>query len=61
MTTREKCSCRCTSSLPQVLAALRVTAGNIRSLGPAGALGESYRVWLDVVEAALKQGETQGE
>jgi hypothetical protein len=39
-----------------LLAALRVTAGNIRSLGPAGALDaipESYRRWLQVVEDAI--------
>jgi hypothetical protein len=37
---------------------LEVTAGNIRSLGPAGVLGpipEPYTVWLAQVEQAAKQ------
>lgn len=35
--------------------ALRVTAGNIKSLGPAGAIGpgREYEEWLRLVEAAL--------
>lgn len=37
----------------ELLAALRVTAGNIRSLGPAGALNDAYRPWLAVVEDAI--------
>ena len=44
-----------------MLEALKTTAGNIRSLGPAGAIPESYKVWLDVVETAIAQarGATQ--
>lgn len=41
----------------EMLEALRTTAGNIRSLGPAGALGESYREWLRVVEDAIARAE----
>jgi hypothetical protein len=41
----------------KMLAALDVTVGNIKSLGPAGALGESYRVWLRVVEEAKEDAE----
>ena len=39
-------------------AALEVTEGNIRSLGPAGALApfEPYREWLGVVREALGEG-----
>lgn len=46
---------------PALLAALEVTAGNIRSLGPAGALEPyaPYREWLAVVDAALS--EARGE
>jgi hypothetical protein len=36
-----------------MLQALKTTAGNIRSLGPAGAIPEPYKVWLDVVENAI--------
>jgi hypothetical protein len=45
-----------------LLAALRVTAGNIRSLGPAGALDaipDSYRIWLQVVEDAIATTNTR--
>lgn len=41
-----------------LLEALRVTAENIRSLGPAGALDQvpvPYREWLAVVDAALEK------
>jgi hypothetical protein len=53
---------RSTSSdgAPEMLDALRVTAANIRSLGPAGALDavpEPYRVWLGVVDAAIAKAE----
>lgn len=43
-----------------MLEALRVTEGNIRSLGPAGALGPvymPYRIWLRVVQEAIAVGE----
>lgn len=40
---------------PQLLEIVRVSIGNVRSLGPAGALGpvyEPYTVWLAHLEAA---------
>jgi len=40
----------------ELLEALKTTAGNIRSLGPAGALGSvpmEYERWLAVVDAAI--------
>lgn len=43
-------------SAPILLDALILTAGNIRSCGPAGALGPVHRdfeVWLAVVDAAI--------
>lgn len=43
-----------------MLQALKTTAGNIRSIGQAGVLGpvyESYRPWLEVVEAAIAKAE----
>lgn len=51
---------RLIAAAPDLLAALKVTAGNIRSLGPAGALGalpEPYKVWLAVVDAAIAKAE----
>lgn len=47
-----------------MLEALRVTAGNIRSLGPAGALGPvytPYRTWLKVVDEAIRIAERDGK
>ncbi len=47
---------RDSAMLKQARDALNVTAGNIRSLGPAGALNGvpmEYREWLALVEAAL--------
>lgn len=44
------------TAAPDLYEALRTTAGNIRSLGPAGALDvvpSPYCEWLAVVEAAL--------
>lgn len=44
-------------SAHQMREALEITAGNIRSLGPAGALDKvpmPYQVWLRVVEDALR-------
>lgn len=49
-------SLRDSTLLKQARAALDVTAGNIRSLGPAGALNGTpmeYREWLALVEAAI--------
>jgi hypothetical protein len=51
------------AAAPALYEALATTAGNIRSLGPAGALAptfECYRPWLEMVEAALAaaQGES---
>ena len=37
----------------EMLDALKTTAGNIRSLGPAGAILEPYKIWLSVVEGAI--------
>ena len=45
------------------LDALQTTAGNIRSLGPAGALGDPYkpyRPWLALVERAIAALEAEG-
>lgn len=47
---------RLIAAAPDLLAALKTTAENIRSLGPAGALANvyaPYREWLAVVEAAI--------
>lgn len=41
----------------ELLEALKTTAGNIRSLGPAGAIREPYTPWLGVVEAAIAKSE----
>jgi hypothetical protein len=40
-----------------LMEALAVTAGNIKSLGPAGALGpgQEYEAWLELVEAAIRR------
>jgi hypothetical protein len=41
---------------PELLEVLQTTLGNIKSLGPAGALDSvptPYRVWADVVQAAI--------
>lgn len=40
----------------QMLEALQTTAGNIRSLGPAGAIPWEYEIWLKVVDDAIKAG-----
>lgn len=42
-------------ALSHALAVLEVTASNIRSLGPAGALEPyaAYRIWLAEVEKAI--------
>lgn len=48
------------AAAPQLLDALRVTASNIRSLGPAGALGRvpmPYTEWLALVDAAIAKAE----
>lgn len=47
---------RCVNSHEALVNILKITAGNIRSLGPAGALENvprPYRIWLDEVEKAL--------
>jgi hypothetical protein len=44
-----------------MLAALEVTLSNIMSLGPAGALKSvpmPYRVWADVVKAAIDKAKS---
>lgn len=40
-----------------MLAALETTRGNIRSLGPAGALPEPYLPWLAVVDDAIAKAQ----
>lgn len=47
----------------ELLDALLTTAGNIRSLGPAGALQPytEYREWLAVVEAAIAKAEGRSD
>lgn len=39
--------------------AVRTSVGNVRSLGPAGALGpfESYRAWLEQLEGSLSRAQ----
>ena len=51
---------RLLAAAPEMLGVLKVTAGNIRSLGPAGALDKvwgAYEVWLRVVEDAIRKAE----
>lgn len=50
---------RLIAASPRMLEALKVTAGNIRSLmGPCpDVVFEPYRVWLEVVEAAIAEAE----
>ena len=46
--------------IADLLDVLKVTAGNIRSLGPAGALSrvyEPYTVWLQAVEDVIRKAE----
>lgn len=48
------------TSHAEMLAILKVTEGNIRSLGPAGALAHvysSYEVWLAGVQAAIAKAD----
>jgi len=50
------------AGLLAMLEALRTTEGNIRSLGPAGALGDvymPYRIWLKVVQDAIAAGKAE--
>ncbi|MPT23935.1 MAG: hypothetical protein E2577_13645 [Starkeya sp.] len=53
------------SAASEMLEALKTTAGNIRSLGPAGALSAApfanYREWLAVVEAAIARAEGRAD
>lgn len=47
-------ACDRETALEDALEALKVTAGNIRSLGPAGALAPvPYREWLKIVEKGI--------
>lgn len=46
------------AAAPEMLAILKTTAGNIRSLGPAGAVPfAAYEVWLALVDAAIAKAE----
>jgi hypothetical protein len=50
----------CAAAANDMLEALKTTAGNISSLGLAGALGPtwlSYAPWLAVVDAAIAKAE----
>lgn len=51
-----KANARLICAAPVLLNVLQLTAENIRSLGPAGALSpfEPYTQWLDVVTAAIE-------
>lgn len=54
---------RLIAAAPEMLEVLQTTLGNIMSLGPAGALESvpmPYRVWADVVRAAISKA-TGGE
>jgi len=54
---------RLIAAAPDMLEALRTTAANIRSLGPAGALDAvpmPYQQWLAVVETAIAKAEGGG-
>lgn len=46
---------RLMAAAPELLEALKITRGNIASLGPAGALTPytSYQEWLAMVDAAI--------
>lgn len=53
--TRSCDMCEKDATIARLVEVLEVTAGNIRSLGPAGDLVPvPYRVWLAVVEDAIK-------
>ncbi len=43
------------AAAPDLLEVLKITAGNIRSLGAAGVLPEPYTVWLSEVESAIEK------
>lgn len=49
--------CERDERIARMTEALKTTAGNIRSLGPAGHLDRvpmPYRIWLQVVEEAIR-------
>jgi hypothetical protein len=48
---------RLMAAAPKLLDALKTTAGNIRSLGPAGAIPTPYEHWLRVVDDAIAKAE----
>lgn len=52
---------RAAKAYDTMLAVLRVTAGNIRSLGPAGAIPFEYREWLAAIDAAISLAEGKEE
>ncbi|WMW64375.1 hypothetical protein [Nitratidesulfovibrio liaohensis] len=41
-----------------MLEQLRVTEGNIRSLGPAGAIPWAYEIWLEEVQRVISLAES---
>lgn len=59
---RQKANAAMVAATADLLQALETTASNIRSLGPAGALGPvplPYREWLAVVESAIAKTKVQ--
>jgi len=42
----------------EMLGVLRVTEGNIRSLGPAGAIPSTYEIWLEEVQRVISLAES---
>lgn len=54
---------RLMAAAPELLEALKITRGNIASLGPAGALTPytSYQEWLAMVDAAIAKATGEPE
>lgn len=53
----DEANARLMAAAPELLAVLKTTAENIRSLGPAGALYHPYQEWLRVVDEAIVKAE----
>lgn len=53
---QQRANLRLIAAAPELLELVRISIGNVRSLGPAGALGDvphaPYREWLAQLEAA---------